>query len=167
MKDRIEEALFDQRRDLFSQVDLVFFDTTSIYFEGHGGESLGQHGHSMDHRPDLKQMIVGLVLDAEGRPLCCEMWPGNTTDVKTFLSVVDRIRQRFAVRELCVVADGGMISQEVIEGLDAAKPPVRYILGVRMRRQKEVTHKVLARKGDWSEVQPGRQMSKDPAPLKV
>ena len=53
VKDRIEEALFDRRRDLFSEVDLVFFDTTSIYFEGQGGETLGQHGHSKDHRPDL------------------------------------------------------------------------------------------------------------------
>jgi hypothetical protein len=61
-KDLIEEELFDRRRDLFTQLDLVFFDTTSIYFEGEGGESLGQYGHSKDHRPDLQQMIVGCVV---------------------------------------------------------------------------------------------------------
>src|SRR5271167_2662403 len=58
-KDLIEEALFERRRDLFSDLDMVFYDTTSIYFEGEGGEELGQHGHSKDHRPDLKQMVVG------------------------------------------------------------------------------------------------------------
>lgn len=100
-KDLIEEALFDRGRDLFSEVELVFFDTTSIYFEGKGGETLGRHGHSKDHRPDLHQMIVGMVLDAEGRPLCCEMWPGNTSDAKSFLPVVERMRSKFRVREIC------------------------------------------------------------------
>src|ERR1035437_3299695 len=103
VKDAIEEALFEPRRDLFSEVDLVFFDTTSIYFEGQGGETLGRYGHSKDHRPDLRQMIVGIALDAEGWPLCCEMWPGNTTDVKTLLPVVVRMKKRFRVRELCVL----------------------------------------------------------------
>ncbi len=78
-KDRIEEALFARCRTL----SLCFFGTTSLYFEGEGGESLGQYGHSKDHRPDLKQMVVGAVLDAEGHPVRCELRPGNTTDVTT------------------------------------------------------------------------------------
>src|SRR6478735_680059 len=49
-KDLIEEALFERRRDLFTEVELVFFDTTSLYFEGCGGESIGQRGHNKDHR---------------------------------------------------------------------------------------------------------------------
>jgi transposase len=167
IKDRIEEALFERRRDLFSEVDLVFFDTTSIYFEGQGGESLGQYGHSKDSRPDLKQMIVGLVLDVEGWPLCCEMWPGNTTDVKTLLPVVERLKQRFCVRELCVLADRGMISEQTLAALESSDPPVRYILGARMRRQKEVSQKVLTQRGAWQEIYPERVKSKDPAPLKV
>jgi hypothetical protein len=167
IKDGIEEALFDRRRDLFTEVDLVFFDTTSIYFEGRGGESLGQHGHSKDHRPDLKQMIVGLVLDLQGWPLCCELWPGNTTDVKTLRPVIARFQRRFRVRELCVVADRGMISAATIAALEAADPPVRYILGARMRRQKEVSDQVLTTRGAWLEVYPERSRRKDPAPLKV
>src|SRR5205807_5899495 len=62
-KDLIEEELFARRRNLFSGLDLVFFDTTSLYFQGEGGETIGQRGHSKDHRPDLKQMVVGMVLD--------------------------------------------------------------------------------------------------------
>ena len=61
-KDLVEEELFARRRDLFSNLDLVFFDTTSIYFQGEGGETIGQRGHSKDHRPDLKQMVVGIRL---------------------------------------------------------------------------------------------------------
>jgi transposase len=167
VKDRIEEALFESRRDLFSEVDLVFFDTTSIYFEGQGGETLGRYGHSKDHRRDLRQMIVGLALDAEGWPLCCEMWPGNTTDVKTLLPVVARMKKRFGVREICILADRGMIRKETIRELEEADPPVRYILGARMRRQKEVSEKVLKSRGAWQQIHPERTHSKDPAPLKV
>jgi len=54
---------------------------TSLYFEGRGGESIGKRGHNKDQRPDLYQMVVGMALDVEGRPICCEMWPGNTADV--------------------------------------------------------------------------------------
>ena len=167
VKDLIEEALFERRRDLFTEVDLVFFDTTSIYFEGQGGQTLGRYGHSKDHRPDLRQMIVGIALDAEGWPLSCELWPGNTTDVKTLLPVVARMKRRFRVRELCVLADRGMIRKATIAELEAAEPPVRYILGARMRRQKEVSEQVLNSRGAWQEVRPERTRSKDPAPLKV
>ncbi|MCG2660867.1 MAG: IS1634 family transposase [Kiritimatiellae bacterium] len=167
VKDLIEEMLFERRRDLFTEIDLVFFDTTSIYFEGQGGETLGRYGHSKDHRPDLRQMIVGIALDSDGWPLCCEMWPGNTTDVKTLLPVVERMKRRFRVRELCVLADRGMIRKKTIAELEAADPPVRYILGARMRRQKEVSETVLKCRGPWDEIQPERTSSKDPAPLKV
>jgi len=166
-KDLIEEALFDQRRDLFSHVDLVFFDTTSIYFEGQGGAALGQYGHSKDHRPDLRQLVVGLALDAEGYPLCCEMWPGNTTDVKTLLPVVERMKKRFRVREVCVVSDRGMISKENIRRMEGAEPPVQFILGARMRSQKEVSEAVLKGRGRWHEIYPERNSRKDPAPLKI
>jgi transposase len=166
-KDLIEEALFDRGRDLFSEVGLVFFDTTSIYFEGAGGQSIGRHGHSKDHRPDLRQMVVGVALDVQGRPICCEMWPGNTADAKSLLPVVERMRAKFRVREMCVVADRGMVSEATLEALGRMDPPVHYIVGVRMRRTREVGEVVLRSRAPWQEVTPERQRAKDPAPLKV
>jgi len=167
VKDEIEEALFESRRDLFSSVSLVFFDTTSIYFEGEGGETLGERGFSKDHRPDLKQMVVGVVLDDQGRPICSELWPGNTADVKSLVPIVDRLRKQFSVQEICIVADRGMISQETMQELEKAERNWKYILGVRMRKQKEVRDEVLSRGGRYQEVYPPRQGSKDPSPLKV
>lgn len=167
LKDEFEEAAFDRGRDLFSEVGLVFFDTTSIYFEGQGGDTLGRRGHSKDHRPDLPQVVVGIALDVDGRPICCEMWPGNTTDTKSFLPVVERMRTKFRVREMCVVADRGMMSEATVEALGAMKPPVHYIMGVRMRRTKEVGEIVLKDRSPWQEVTSERENSKDPAPLKV
>jgi transposase len=166
-KDWIEEALFAQRRDLFSELDLVFFDTTSIYFEGQGGQEIGQRGKSKDHRPDLKQMVVGLVLDRQGWPLCCELWPGNTADVTTLLPVVARMQERFHVGKVCIVADRGMISAETIGALESGVLDCNYILGARMRSMKEVRERVLADRGRYREIQPERQAAKDPSPLKV
>ncbi len=166
-KDLIEEGLFARRRDLFTELQLVFFDTTSIYFEGEGGDTLGQRGHSKDHRPDLKQMIVGAVLDGQGRPICCELWPGNTADVTTLTPVVDRLRARFGVTKVCIVADRGMISKETIEDLEKEERGWKYILGARMRAQNEVKDDVLARAGRYRVVHPERQTSDDPSPLKV
>ena len=108
VKDVIEERLFDQRRDLFTDLSAVFMDTTSLSFSGEGGETLGEHGYSKDYRPDLKQMILGLVVDGSGSPLCTEMWPGDTADVTTLIPVIDRLRQRFSIGRVCAVADRGM-----------------------------------------------------------
>jgi transposase len=166
-KDRIEEQLFAHRRDLFTDLQLVFFDTTSIYFEGEGGEDIGRRGYSKDHRPDLYQMIVGAVLDGQGRPICCEMWPGNTTDVTTLIPIVDRLRSRFGVRRVCIVADRGMISRETIAALERDDRGWQYILGARMRSQNEVKDEVLSRAGRYRVVHPPRVKSDDPSPLKV
>jgi len=166
-KDLIEEGLFTSRRDLFTDLDLVFFDTTSIYFEGEGGETLGQYGHSKDHRSDLKQMVVAAVLDGEGRPVCCELWPGNTTDVTTLVPIVDRLRTRFSIGQVCIVADRGMISAKTIEELESPQRRWQYILGARMRKQQEVSREVLARAGRYQTVHPARSKRKDPSPLKV
>jgi Transposase DDE domain len=141
-KDLIEEALFERRRTLFSDLSVVLFDTTSLMFYGAGGESLGKHGKSKDHRPDLRQVIVGVVLDDEGRPICSEIWPGNATDVKALLPVVRRLRERFGITRMCLCADRGMISAATMAELEAHG--IEYILGARERNDREVRDIVLA-----------------------
>jgi hypothetical protein len=186
-KDLIEEELFAQRRDLFSSLDMVFFDTTSLYFEGEGGATVGKRGHlttsedawhtlsgdkatcaaslqGQDHRPDLKQMVVGMVLDQKGNPVCSELWPGNTADVKSLVPIVERLKTRFQIGEICIVADRGMISAETITEVEKRK--WKYILGVRMRSSTEAKQ-VVARAGRYAEVHPPSDDPKDPSPLKV
>jgi len=151
--EKVEDGLFHVGRDLFSDFTLAFFDTTSIYFEGHGGSArggLGQRGHSKDHRPDLMQMVVGAVLTGEGRPVSCPMWAGNQTDVETLLPLVKEMKRRFGLKRVCWVADRGMASRKTIEGLEELE--MEYILGARMRRQKEVRDDVLGRAGRYKEV---------------
>ena len=141
VKDAIEEGLFERRRDLFTEMSLVFMDTTTLSFHGAGGETLGAHGHSKDHRPDLRQMVVAAVLDGEGRPVCTEMLPGNTADTTVLLPIVDRLRSRFGIGRVCVVADRGMISAATIKALE--ERGLDYILGARERGTAAVREVVL------------------------
>jgi len=81
--------------------------------------------------------------------------------------IVDRLRQRFHLGRVCVVADRGMISKATIAELESEQRGWLYILGARLRSHKEVRDQVLARAGRYRVVQPARKHSKDPSPLKV
>jgi DDE family transposase len=159
MTDTVEEALYRHRQPLLGELSVAFFDTTSLYFEGRGeaalrfqpakpdgirrrgGATLGQRGFSKDFRPQLHQVVLGLVLDGHDRPVASFLWPGNTADVTTLLPVVERLRMRFGIGRACVVADRGMISAATIAGLEAQG--IDYILGVRERSTAEVRSTVI------------------------
>ena len=155
IKDLIEERLFAHRRDLFTRLDLVFMDTTSLYFEGAGGQTLGRYSYSKDHRPDLRQMILAVVIDGDGRPACSEMCPGNTADVTTLIPVIDRLRARFTIARVCVVADRGLISADTLAELEARR--LLYILGVRERSDKLVRELVLKDAGPFVPLMMGKR----------
>jgi hypothetical protein len=165
-KDLIEERLFARRADLFTGLDLMFFDTTSIYFEGEGGEELGRYGKSKDHRPDRKQMVVGAVIDNQGRPICCELWPGNTADLSSLVPVAERLKKRFGIARVCIVADAGMISEPTMQKLEEMN--WQFILGCRMRQFKEVRENVLTDlKEPFQTVRYKGDSSKSLSPLEV
>jgi len=88
-------------------------DTTSLSFYGEGGETLGKHGYSKDYRPDLKQMILGLVVDGSGAPICTDMWPGNTADVTAMSEEVCAFL--LLCRGFLGEGSGGITSQNYLE----------------------------------------------------
>ena len=112
-------------------------------------------------------MVVGAVLDQEGRPICCALWPGNTSDAKTLIPIVGRLQARFHIRRICIVADRGMISKQTIQELQKAHRSTRFILGARLRAVKEIREQVPGDAGPHQEVHGPRVHSKDPSPLKV
>jgi len=149
-KEEIEERLFERVRDLFNlELDLVFWDTTSTYFEGRGAEGFCEYGFSRDHRPDRVQVILGLLVTREGIPVAHEVFPGATADVETFREVLKGLRRRFRLRRVILVVDRGMVSREVLEEIRAMG--LEYIVGVRMRRLRAV-REVLSRGGRFREV---------------
>jgi transposase len=94
------------------------------------------------------------------------MWPGNTTDVSTLKTISEQLRQRFNIQRFCIVADRGMISAGNLKYLEASDE-IAYILGTRMRKDKEVQQQVLSCGGRYRQVHPIGSKAKDPSPLKV
>jgi hypothetical protein len=156
-KEKIEKALYYKGLDLFNQpVDLIFFDTTSLYFEGHGPQGLAKLGKSKDHRPDHPQVILGLLMRRDGLPVGCEVWPGNTADV-TRLTVISKVlKERFHIEKVIVVCDRGMVSKKNLKELTAAG--FEYIVGMKMRRLLEVRDEVLGRAGRYKVVRENLQV---------
>jgi transposase len=109
-------------------------------------------------------MVVGMLLDRKGNPVCSELWPGNTADVKSLVPLVDRLRTRLGIGSVCIVADRGMMSAATLAEVE--QRDWKYILGVRMRSSTEA-QAVVARAGRYAPVHPKSDDPKDPSPLKV
>ncbi|GAW92783.1 transposase [Calderihabitans maritimus] len=149
-KEQIEVQLFDRVKDLFNvELDLVFWDTTSTYFEGQGPEGLAEYGFSKDNRSDRMQVLIGILMTRDGTPVAHRVFPGNTADVKTFRAAMDDLKGRFMIRRVILVGDRGMVSKRVLREIEASG--LEYIVGVRMRKLKSMAE-VLSRAGRYRNV---------------
>ncbi len=142
-KERLEKEIFDRSRDIFnSKVDIVMFDTTTISFWGDSDRnSLAEYGYAKNKRFDLKQVVIGLIMDRDGVPLGHEVWPGNTSDKKAFKEVIDKIKEKFSVGRVILVCDRGMVSEEIIRYLE--ENGYEYVLGVKMRTLSKTRKEIL------------------------
>ena len=160
VRDDLEQHLFFRDRDLLSQsIDLVFIDTTSTFIYRDEESDLRQRGYSRDRMPDQPQVVICLAVDAQGWPIAWDILPGSTADKPALVAMIARLRERFRIRRAVVVADRGMISKETIHQLeDHAEAPFDFILGCRMRQQKEVNEEVLGRAGRYHAVAPNLEV---------
>jgi transposase len=133
----IEVALYGRLRDLFHfQPDLVFYDITSTYFEGHGPDGLAKHGYSRDGQPRNVQVVVGVVMVA-GWPIAHHVWAGNTRDSKTVAAVVQDLTQRFQFRQAVFVGDRGMVTEKNLAVLQTADGDWGFLVGMTRRQNAE------------------------------
>lgn len=152
-KEKLEKAIFFRVADLLrADVDLIFYDTTSVYFETEdedaGEVPLRTWGHSKDERPDAPQIVVGLAVTRDGLPVKHWLWPGNTTDVTT-IEAVKRDLAGWRLNRVIYVGDGGMMSEANLSTL--AQGGSGYIVGVPLRKSNEAAA-VLARPGRFRTV---------------
>jgi Transposase DDE domain len=154
VREPLEKELFLRDRDLFSQaLDLVFIDTTSTYIYRDEQTPLRRRGYSRDRMPDQPQVVICLAVDRHGWPIAWDILPGNTADTRGFVAMIGKLRERFRIGRVTVVADRGMISKDTIALLeDHADAPFDFILGCKMRQQREVTDEVLGRAGRYKKV---------------
>lgn len=135
-KQRIEKAIYQQLRDLFSlEVDLVFYDITSSYFEGQGPAELGQFGYSRDSKPRNRQILIGVVM-MQGWPIAHHVFAGNRVDHKTVEEVVEDLKERFELKRVVWVGDRGMVTLGTLKQLRQAEQG--YVVGLQRRRRKDI-----------------------------
>jgi transposase len=146
-KPSVEKELFLRLRSLFAlNVDLVFYDLTSTYFEGNGPAGLAMHGHSRDGKPRNRQILVGQVM-IDGWPIAHHVFEGNKRDSLTVVSVLDDIQKRFGLRRVVFVGDRGMVTSDNIDLLRSREQG--YVVGLNRRRRPEVLRYVERATGPW------------------
>ena len=135
-KDSVEVALYERLRTLFEfQPDLVMYDLTSTYFEGHGPPTLAKHGHSRDGKPRNVQVVVGVVMIA-GWPIAHHVWAGNTRDSTTVKEVIKDLEKRFPFRRVIFVGDRGMVTKSNLKVMSEGDKR-GFLVGMTRRRNPE------------------------------
>jgi len=159
-KKEIEKDLYLRLRDLFNlKVDMVLYDVTNTYFSRRRPKGeLRRHGESKEGRNRNVLVALGVVM-ANGWPIAHHVFPGNTTDKKTFQTIIEDIEKRFGLRRVLVVADRGMVSKENMDFLGADGREIRYLMGITDRRLKEAQAVLKGLKEeDWREVDKGNRV---------
>jgi transposase len=155
---RVQEAVFFACADLLNlEVDLLFFDTSSTYFERDEPDPAGEagapafraYGHSKDHRPDLPQVVIGLAVTREGIPVRVWVWPGNTNDMSVVKQVKDDLRG-WRLGRVVTVVDRGFSSDENLRYLTRAGG--HWIAGEKMRDGAPDAQAALSRQGRYQTV---------------
>jgi hypothetical protein len=159
-REALERALFQQDRDLFNQtLDLLLLDTTSVFIWRDTETPLRRRGDSRDRRPDQPQVVLCVAVDRQGWPVAWDILPGNTADRPALRALIERLRTRFRIGRVIVVADRGMMAQAPIQLLTGDRDaPFDYILGCKLRRDAEVQAAVFARPGRYDPVAPNLEV---------
>jgi hypothetical protein len=151
---RVQQAVFFAAAHLLNlEVDLLFFDTTSTFFqrdtEETGPGAFRVYGHSKDHRPDLPQVVIGLAVTREGIPVRCWCWPGNTNDMTVLKQVKDDLGG-WRLGRVITVVDRGFASDDNLAYLTRAGR--HWIAGERLRDGAAEVAQVLSRQGRYQSV---------------
>jgi transposase len=146
-KTRLEETLFQKNRSLFNmRVDVVFYDVTTFSFQSVKADTLRDFGYSKDGKFNEVQVVLGLLLDCDGRPIGYELFPGNTFDGNTLAAVLESMEKRFAIRRVVIVADRGLNSKINLKRI--LDKGYGYIVSSRLRKlPKAVRETVLEAQG--------------------
>ncbi|HZG84161.1 MAG TPA: IS1634 family transposase [Paenibacillus sp.] len=147
----IQREVFHAVADLLNlEVDLLFFDTTSTYFETEDeDDEFRRHGYSKDHRPDLPQVVIGFAVTREGIPIRCWVWPGNTAD----MSVVPEVKKDligWKLGRVISVADRGFSSDANLRVFQQSGG--HYIIGEKMSAGKPSVEAALSHPGRFKTV---------------
>lgn len=116
-------------------ISLIFYDVTTLHFETEKEDDFRKKGFSKDHRGDMPQILIGLFVDTDGYPFDFDFFRGNTFEGHTFKISVEKLIKKYDFKNLTVVADAGMLSEDNLSYLEIKK--INYIVGARLKNTKE------------------------------
>ena len=132
-KEAIENYIFERNRSLFNMsVDVVFYDVTTFHFESVREDGFRDFGFSKANKINEVQIVMGMLIDSEGRPVGYELFPGNTLDSKTLEKSLDKLKERFNIGKVIIVADRGLNSKLNLGAIKARG--YEYIVASRLKK---------------------------------
>jgi len=155
-KEEFEERIFVRNRHLFNmQVDVVFYDVTTFSFESVKRDSLREFGYSKDGKFKEVQVVMGLLIDCEGRPIGYELFPGNTFEGETLVKALEKLEKRFGIRKVVIVADRGINNKINLKRI--VEKGYKYIVAKRIKRmEKGITEEMFKQSG-YQEIMDGEE----------
>lgn len=151
-KEKIEERLFERRKDIFNyKVDIVFYDVTTFHFESVIADDLRDFGFSKNAKFKEVQVVLGLLVDSYGLPVGFDLFPGNTYEGDTLIKAIEKMKNRFCIGEIVVVSDKGMSSKKNFWKIRNAM--YHYIISMRLRALPISLQKKILKKEDYKDLQ--------------
>ena len=146
-KEKIETELFNRNRNLFNmQIDVVFYDVTTFHFESQKADELRDFGFSKANKVNEVQVVMGLLIDREGRPIGYELFKGNTFDGHTLIIILKKLKEKFKINQVVIVADKGLNSK--LNFKEIKSNGFDYIVSSRIKNMsKSIQEKILSKDG--------------------
>jgi len=132
-KERVEKIAFNYTRSVLGGLTVVFYDMTTLYFESEDEDDLRKIGYSKDGKFQHPQIMLGLLVGANGYPVAYDIYKGNTTEGSTLIPALKRMEAQFDIKNPTVVADSGLLSKDNIEAL--RKDNYTFIIGARIKNE--------------------------------
>lgn len=147
-KSAIESHLFDMNRSLFNmKIDVVFYDVTTFHFESVKQDSLRDFGYSKNAKFNEVQVVLGMLIDCDGRPVGYELFPGNTFEGSTLTKALESIEKRFGIRNVIIVADRGINSKLNLKNI--VDKNYGYIVASRIKSMPKEIQAQILKKEDY------------------
>jgi transposase len=142
-KDDIELSLFNTNKNLFNiSTDIVFYDVTTFYYESKDENDLKKFGYSKDGKFGDVQVVMGMLIDKNGLPIGYELFSGNTMDAKTMIAILDKLKNKFQIDTVVIVADRGLNSKLNLKAIKDAG--YEYLMAAKIKSMKaDIQTKIL------------------------
>lgn len=141
-KEKVQEISYTHTlRILHDQLNLVFYDVTTLYFEAEQEDELRKTGFSKDGKHQQPQIVLGLLVSTGGYPLAYEIFEGNKFEGHTMLPVIEAFKTKYELNELVVIADAGLMSNDNI--LELQNKNYRYIIGARIKNESKIIQRKI------------------------